>query len=136
MTWATRPDLEQKEAQNRAACGKSERLTLRQAEADLAKAEDGNCRSGPVLAERVRTLKVEVSGPDCHQAYGEPQRNPPSPDAAALRILELQRDRQKVSLGPFSSQSGTKLELEGQSSGMVAIRTCTGQNYHGSTRRR
>ena len=99
---------------------KSASSDLRQAEADLAKAEI-ELQKGPVLSE-IDRLKAEVRHPErphpCRQPE-EIQRAHDKSDAASLRILELQRDRQKVVLERTQSNMA-KLELRAPLAGMVA----------------
>jgi HlyD family secretion protein len=111
--------VDQKRAQNRADAEKRA-SDLKQAEADLAKAEI-ELQKGPILSEidrlkneekaRIARLHVESlkkSGALHDQA-----------DAAALRVLELQRDRQQVALERI--QSNIKLlEIRAPLAGMVA----------------
>ena len=111
--------VDQKRAQNRAD---SEKRTadFRQAEADLAKAVI-ELRKGPILSEidrlkteakvesarsHVASLKVSIAAHD-------------RSDGAALRILELQRDRQKVNLERMRANMA-KLELHAPLSGLIA----------------
>jgi len=89
---------EQKRAQNRADAEKRA-ADLKQAEADLAKAEL-ELQKGPLLAE-IDRLKNESKAELAKQhvaSLKESNAAHDRSDAAALRILELQRDRQKVAL--------------------------------------
>ncbi len=111
---------DQKRAQNRSDAAK--RATdLQQAQADLATAQI-ELRKGPVLSEiqrltneekaRIAALHVEslkTSGALHDQA-----------DMAALRILELQRDRQKVAM-ERSQTNIQRLAVTAPLSGMVAL---------------
>lgn len=111
--------VEQKQAQNRADAEKRT-SELRQAEADLAKAKM-ELEKGPVLAE-IERLKDEVKVETATKHVESLKKSiafHEKADAAALRILELQRDRQKVSLDR-SQANLAKLELKANLSGMVA----------------
>ena len=111
--------VEQKRAQNRADAEKRV-ADLRQAEADLAKAEI-ELQKGPVLSEidrqkadvRLQTARTHVDSLTKSNAAHDKS------DAASLRILELQRDRQKVMLERTKSNMA-KLELHTPLAGMVA----------------
>jgi HlyD family secretion protein len=111
--------VEQKRAQNRADAEKRV-ADLRQAEADLAKAEI-ELQKGPVLSE-IDRLKDEVKL-QIAQVHVESLKKSNAAhdksDEAALRILELQRDRQKVMLERMQSNLA-KLELRTTLAGMVA----------------
>jgi multidrug resistance efflux pump len=112
--------VDQKRAQNRADAEK--RLADRhQAEADLAKAEI-QIRKGPLLSEidllknqakfeaaQARVASLKLSNEFRDQA-----------EAAALRILELQRDRQKVGL-ERSQRNLDRLVIKATLDGMVAL---------------
>jgi HlyD family secretion protein len=111
--------VEQKIAANRADAEKRA-ADLRQAEADLAKAEI-ELQKGPVLSdidrlkttERARIAKIHVDS--LKKSIAAHDRS----DAAALRILELQRDRQKVMLDRTRSNM-EKMEIHAPLAGMVA----------------
>ena len=111
--------VEQKRAQNRADAEK--RVSdLRQAEADLAKAAI-ELEKGPVLSE-IDRLKDEVKLQTARahvESLNKSNVAHDKSDAAALRILELQRDRQKVMLERTQSNMA-KLELHTPLGGMVA----------------
>jgi HlyD family secretion protein len=111
--------VEQKRAQNRADAEK--RVSdLRQAEADLAKAGI-ELQKGPVLSEidrlkadvRIQSARTHVDSLTKSNAAHDKS------DEASLRILELQRDRQKVMLERTQSNMA-KLELHAPLAGMVA----------------
>ena len=90
--------VEQKVAENRASA-ETRTSDLRQAEADLAKAEL-ELSKGPVLME-IERLKDEAkaAGARVHlQSIKKSAAFREKSEAAALRILELQRDRQKIAL--------------------------------------
>jgi hypothetical protein len=111
--------VEQKRAQNRADAEK--RVSdLRQAEADLAKAAL-ELQKGPVLSD-IDRLKADVrleSARTHVDSLTKSSATHDKSDAAALRILELQRDRQKVSLERTQSNMA-KLELHAPLAGVVA----------------
>ncbi|HTX36679.1 MAG TPA: efflux RND transporter periplasmic adaptor subunit [Bryobacteraceae bacterium] len=89
---------EQKRAQNRADAEKRA-ADLKQAEADLAKAEL-ELQKGPLLAE-IDRLKNEAKAELAREHVASLNKSNAAhdrSDAAALKILELQRDRQKVAL--------------------------------------
>src|ERR1035438_1877700 len=105
--------VEQKRAQNRADAEKRT-SDLRQAEADLAKAAI-EIQKGPVLSEidRLNNARSHVDSLTKSNATHDQS------DAASLRILELQRDRQKVMLERTQSNMA-KLELHAPLAGLVA----------------
>ncbi len=111
--------VEQKRAQNRADAEKRD-SDLRQAQADLDKAAI-ELQKGPVLSEidrlkaevRLKAARVHVDSLVKSNAAHDKS------DAAALRILELQRDRQKVMLERVQSNMA-RLELHTLLAGMVA----------------
>src|SRR6185503_15516134 len=102
--------VDQKAAQNRADAEKRA-ADLKQAEADFAKAEM-ELQKGPILSEierlqnitRAEMSKSHVESLKKSNAFHD------QADAAALRILELQRDRQKVALDRAQTNVA-KLEL-------------------------
>ena len=111
--------VEQKRAQNRADAEKRT-SDLRQAEADLAKAAI-ELQKGPVLSE-IDRLKADVRLRSARTHVDSLTRSNSAHDAgdaAALRILELQRDRQKVMLDRVQSNMA-KLEVHAPLAGMVA----------------
>ena len=111
--------VEQKQAQNRADVEK--RVSdLKQAEADLAKA-GMELQKGPVLAE-IERLKDEVrvaAAKEHVESLKKSNALHDTSDAAALRTLELQRDRQKVVV-ERTQNNLSKLELRTPLAGMVA----------------
>jgi multidrug efflux pump subunit AcrA (membrane-fusion protein) len=111
--------VEQKKAQNHADSEK--RIAdLRQAEADLAKAQI-ELQKGPVLSDidlKRATQKAEIAGQHVESLKKSIAAQDRS-DAAGLRILELQRDRQKVML-ERTKANVEKLEVHTSISGMVA----------------
>ena len=111
--------VDQKAAQNRADAEKRA-ADLRQAEADLAKAQI-ELQKGPVLSEIERLKdeeKLKAAGEHV-TSLKKSMAFHDKADAAALRILELQRDRQKVALERAQSNMA-KLELHAAQSGVVA----------------
>ena len=122
--------VEQKRAQNRADAEK--RVSdLRQAEADLAKAGI-ELQKGPVLSEidrlkadvRIQSARTHVDSLTKSNAAHDKS------DEASLRILELQRDRQKVMLERTQSNMA-KLELHAPLAGMVAYQNLYRNNSMG-----
>jgi membrane fusion protein (multidrug efflux system) len=112
--------VEQRAAQNRADAAKRT-ADLRKAEADLAKAEL-QLRKGPLLAE-IERLKADVKAADARAHVDSLKKSNAfhdQSDAAALRILELQRDRQKVSLDR-ALRNTERLLVKAQLGGMVAL---------------
>lgn len=112
--------VEQKQAQNRADAEKRT-SDLRKAEADLAKARI-ELRKGPILSE-IDRLKNEAKSEDAQghvDSLTKSNHFHDLADAAALRILELQRDRQKVALERAQSNAA-KLVLHAPISGRVAL---------------
>ena len=111
--------VEQKRAQNRADAEK--RISdLRQAEADLAKAEI-ELQKGPVLSQIDRE-KAQVKAGIARVHVDSLKKSNAAHDKgdnASLRILELQRDRQKVMIERMQSNL-SKLELHTTLAGMVA----------------
>ena len=94
---------DQKRAQNRADAEKRA-SDLKQAEADLAKAEM-ELEKGPLLAE-IDRLKNEAKAQLAREHVASLKKSNTAhdrSDAAALKVLELQRDRQKVALDRASN---------------------------------
>src|SRR5262249_5890864 len=93
---------------------------LRQAEADFAKSEM-ELKKGPVLSEidlekakvRIETAREHVASLKKSNALRD------RADAAQLRILELQRDRQKVALDRAQTNIA-RLQVKAPLDGMVA----------------
>ena len=110
----------QRQAQNRADAAKRD-ADQQKAVADLAKAEL-QLRKGPLLAE-IERLKAEVRAVDARAHVASLKKSMglhDQADAAALRILELQRDRQKVGLDR-ALRNVDKLQVKAQLAGMVAF---------------
>jgi multidrug resistance efflux pump len=111
--------VEQKVAANRADAEKRA-ADLRQAEADFAKAEI-ELQKGPILSEIDRQkneVKAAIAKTHVDSLKKSMEAHDRS-DAAALRILELQRDRQKVMLERTRGNMA-KLEIHTPIAGMVA----------------
>ena len=112
--------VEQKKAQNRADAEK--RMSdLKSAEADLDKAKI-ELRKGPLLSE-IDRLKNEARLADAQAHVASLKKSfhyHDLADAAALRVLELQRDRQKVALDR-ALHNIEKLSVKAPIPGMVAL---------------
>ena len=122
--------VEQKQAQNRADAEKRA-ADLRQAEADLAKARI-ELQKGPILSE-IDRLKNEVKAKAAGEHVESLKKSiafRDKADAAALRILELQRDRQKVALDRAQNNIA-KLELHTPLAGVVAYQVLWRNNSMG-----
>jgi HlyD family secretion protein len=122
--------VDQKRAQNRADAEKRA-VELKQAEGDLAKAEL-ELKKGPTLSQiRLDQSKVRA---DIARKHLDSLRKTTAfhdrSDVAALRILELQRDRQKVALERAQSNI-QKLEIRSALPGMVAIQDVFRSNSRG-----
>jgi HlyD family secretion protein len=112
--------VDQRLAQNRADAAKRE-SDLQKAEADLAKAEL-QLRKGPLLSE-IDRLKNEAKAEDARAHVASLKKSNAfhdQADAAAVSILELQRDRQKVSLDRALSNA-EKLQIHATLDGMAAL---------------
>ena len=111
--------VDQKRAQNRADAEKRA-SDLKQAEADLATAQQ-ELRKGPVLSEidrlkneqRAAIARIHVESLNKANAFHD------TADAAALHVLELQKERQKVAMERAQTNID-KLTLKAPLSGMVA----------------
>jgi HlyD family secretion protein len=94
---------------------------LKQAEADLTKALI-QLKKGPILSDIDRT-KNEIKAASARAQVASLQKSHQSrlkAEAAALRILELQRDRQQVALERAKANAG-KLVIKAPLGGMVAL---------------
>lgn len=114
--------VEQRKAQNRSD-GEKRASDVMKAEADLAKAKI-QLSKGPLLSE-IDRLKAEVRLDDAQAHLASLKKSNPAhdvADAAALRILELQRDRQKVALDRALNNMA-KLQVKAPLAGMVALET-------------
>jgi len=110
--------VDQKAAENRAATEKRT-LDLRQAEGDLAKAEL-ELQKGPVLSE-IDRLQNEAKARGARNLVASLKKSMAFRDkaeAAALRVLELQRDRQKIMM-ERTQDNIQKMEIHAPLSGMV-----------------
>ena len=111
--------VEQRAAQIRAD-NENRASALKQAEATQAKAEL-ELQKGPILSELTRLenqVRADIAGKHV-ASLKESNAAHDRADAAGLRILELQRDRQKVSLDRWQ-ENITKLHMRAPLSGMVA----------------
>ena len=111
---------DQKRAQNRADAAK--RATdLQQAQADLATAQI-ELRKGPLLSEIQRLINEEKARIAALHVESLKKSNAlhDQADAAALRILELQRDRQKVTMERAQTNI-QRLQVTAPLAGMVAM---------------
>jgi HlyD family secretion protein len=112
--------VEQKLAQNQSDAEKRA-ADLQKAEGDLAKAEL-ELRKGPLLSE-IDRLKNEAKAEDARAHVASLKKSGKFhdvSDAAALRILELQRDRQKVAL-QLAESNADNLSVKAPLAGMVAL---------------
>jgi multidrug resistance efflux pump len=112
--------VEQKKAQNRADAAKRA-SDLQSAEADLEKAKI-ELRKGPLLAE-IDRLKNEGKLADAAahvESLRKSNRFHDVADAGALRVLELQRDRQKVALDR-ATHNIERLQVKAPLAGVVAL---------------
>jgi HlyD family secretion protein len=111
--------VDQKRAQNRADAERRA-SDLKQAQADLAVATQ-ELRKGPVLSE-IDRLKTEQRAAIARihvESLTKSQALHDSADAASLRVLELQRERQKVAMERAQTNID-KLTLKAPLSGMLA----------------
>jgi multidrug resistance efflux pump len=111
--------VDQKRAQNRADA-EQRTSTLRQAEADLAKAEI-EIRKGPILSqiENLENQQKAAIARDHVESLKEANALHDQADAAALHYLELQRDRQKVAMERAQTNLD-KMTLKAPLAGMIA----------------
>jgi multidrug resistance efflux pump len=111
--------VDQKRAQNRADA-EQRTSALRQAEADLAKAEI-EIRKGPILSEIERLenqQRADIAGGHV-ESLKKANTLHDQADAAALHYLELQRDRQKVAMERAQTNLD-KMTLKAPLAGMIA----------------
>jgi multidrug resistance efflux pump len=122
--------VEQKVAQNRADAAKRS-VDLKTAEADLAKAEL-ELKKGLTLAPiKLEQTKIRVETAKKHlESIKKSASTREKADVASLRILELQRDRQKVALDRALTQIN-RLEIKSTLAGMVAIQNVFRANSQG-----
>jgi len=112
--------VDQKRAQNRADA-EARISTLRQAEADLAKAEI-EIRKAPILAE-IDNLKNQQSAAIAANMSASLTRSNAlhdQADAAALRYLEIQRGPPESRHGTRPDQPPIKMTLKATLAGMIA----------------
>ena len=112
--------VDQRLAQNQSDAEKRS-ADLQKAEGDLAKAEL-ELRKGPLLSE-IDRLKNEAKAEDARAHVASLRKSSKFhdvSDAAALRILELQRDRQKVAL-ERAEHNSERLSVRATIAGMVAL---------------
>jgi multidrug efflux pump subunit AcrA (membrane-fusion protein) len=122
--------VEQKVAQNRADAEKRT-VDLRQVEGDLAKAElelKKGRTLAPIKLEQAQ-VKVEIARKHL-ESIKKSHAAREKADVAALRILELQRDRQKVALDRALGNI-QRLEIKSKLPGMVAIQNVWRANSQG-----
>jgi membrane fusion protein (multidrug efflux system) len=122
--------VDQKRAQNRADSEKRS-VDLKTAEADLAKAEL-ELKKGLTLAPiKLEQNKIKVETAKKHlESLKKSSASREKADIASLRILELQRDRQKVALDR-SLTNIKRLEIKAGIAGMVAIQNVWRANNQG-----
>jgi multidrug efflux pump subunit AcrA (membrane-fusion protein) len=112
--------VRQKAAENRSEVEKRA-LDIRQAEADLGKA-DIQLKKGPVLSD-IDRLKNQEKATSARARLASLKKSDESrrqAEAAALRILELQMQRQKVAL-ERAEKNAEQLVLKAPIAGMVAL---------------
>ena len=112
--------VEQKQAEHRNE-GEKRTAALQQAQADLSKAQL-EIRKGPIISE-IDHLKNQAKLEDARAHVASLEKSNKFHDqaeASAIRILELQRDRQKVGL-ERAQRNSELLELRAPLAGMVAL---------------
>lgn len=122
--------VDQKVAQNQSDAEKRA-ADLQKAEGDQAKAEL-ELRKGPLLSE-IDRLKNEAKAEDARAHVASLKKSGKfhdASDAAALRILELQRDRQKVAL-ERAQRNSDRLSVHADIAGMVALQNTWRQGTMG-----
>jgi len=122
--------VEQKMSQNRADAEKR-RSDLTQAEADLRKAQL-EVERAPILGE-IDRLKNEAKAEIAQQHVESLQKSNAlhdQSDAAALRILELQRDRQKVAMDRAQTNLN-RLQIRAPLAGIIAQQNVYRGNSNG-----
>jgi len=122
--------VDQKVAQNQSDAEKRA-ADLQKAEGDQAKAEL-ELRKGPLLSE-IDRLKNEAKAEDARAHVASLKKSGKfhdTSDAAALKILELQRDRQKVALERAKLNS-ERLSVRADIPGMVALQNVWRQGTMG-----
>jgi HlyD family secretion protein len=104
---------------------------LRQAEADLKKAQI-EIRKGPILSD-IDQAKNKVKLDDAQAHVASLQRSSEAHDraeSAEIRVLELQRDRQKIAV-ERSEKNSARLVLRAPLDGMVALENVWRNNSMG-----
>lgn len=122
--------VEQKEAEHRSSAEKR-RSDLESAKADLEKAEL-ELRKGPILSE-IERQKNMIETADAKEHVASLERSAKSHDvveSAEIRVLELQRDRQKVAV-ERQRRNLQKLSLRAPLTGMVALQNVYRNNSLG-----
>jgi len=122
--------VEQKAAEHRNNAAKRE-ADLEQAKADLAKAEI-EVRKGPILSD-IDRQKNEITLADAREHVASLMKSKlyhEQAEAAESRVLELQRDRQKVAVDRAKSNIA-KLELRAPLDGIVALQNVWRNNSMG-----
>ena len=122
--------VDQKVAQNQSDAEKRA-AELQKAEGDQAKAEL-ELRKGPLLSE-IDRLKNEAKAEDARAHVASLKKSGKfhdTSDAAALKILELQRDRQKVTL-ERAQRNSDRLSVRADIAGMVALQNVWRQGTMG-----
>jgi HlyD family secretion protein len=122
--------VDQKVAQNQSDAEKRA-ADLQKAGGDLAKAEL-ELRKGPLLSE-IDRLKNEAKAEDARAHVASLKKSGKfhdTSDAAALKILELQRDRQKVAL-ERAQKNSERLSVRADIVGMVALQNVWRQGTMG-----
>jgi HlyD family secretion protein len=125
-----RHQYEQREAQHRAEAEKRA-SELQQAEADFLKAQI-ELRKGPILSAIDRQKnQVKLEAAQAHvESLKRSDRLHDTADAADLRILKLQRDRQKIALDRAQTNAD-KLLVRATQAGMVARENVWRGNSYG-----
>ena len=122
--------VEQKQAEHKSNVEKRQ-SELEGAEADLKKAEI-ELRKGPILSE-IEQQKNTVKLEDAREhvaSLGKSGKAHDTVETAEIRVLELQRDRQKVAL-ERQATNAQKLALRAPISGMVALQNVFRNNSLG-----
>jgi membrane fusion protein (multidrug efflux system) len=122
--------VEQKQAEHKSNAEKRT-SDLEQAQADLEKAQI-EIRKGPILSE-IDQQKNEAKLADAKEHVASLQRSNHFHDiaeAAEIRILELQRDRQKIAVAREQSNA-QRLSLRAPIGGMVALQNVFRNNSLG-----
>jgi multidrug resistance efflux pump len=112
--------VDQRRAQNQSDSEKRS-SDLQRAQGDLAKAEI-ELKKGPLLSE-IDRLKNEAKVEDARAHVASLQKSNhfhDLSDAAGLRVLELQRDRQKVAMDR-SQRNSERMSVKATIAGMVAL---------------